>query len=303
MGAMTNRNPCRGKWVLVLVAVVVLTGCQTQTEEIEELKKTNGSTELGDAKDRKAEQLRQAADQGDAEAQYKLGVRYVEGDGVPQDHREAVKWYRLAAERGYAAAQFTLGKMYAEAGRGLSGWKPEGVPAQDLPEALRWLRLAADQGNAEAQHFLGVMSDIGLGVPLDHREAVKWYRMAAEQGHASAQHSLGGSYAEGEGVPQDYREAVKWYRKAAEQGHAWGQHSLGNSYAKGEGVPQDHVKAHAWLNLAAAHKFRQGQLGGTIMSFGEIRDRLAAQMTTAQIAEAQKLAADLWQRIGSSESE
>ncbi len=296
---MTNRNACTGKWILVFVAVVVLNGCQPKSEEIEKLEKTAGSTELGDAKDREVEQLRQAADQGDAGAQYKLGVRCAEGDGVPLDHREAVRWYGLAAERGHAAAQFTLGKMYAEAGSGLSGWKPEGVPAQDLPEALRWLHLAADQGNAEAQHFLGFMSDIGLGVPLDHREAVKWYRLAADQGHASAQHAVGSSYAKGEGMPQDYRGTVKWYRKAAEQGHAWGQHSLGNSYAKGEGVPQDYVKAHAWLNLAATHKFRLGTSG---MSFLEIRDRLAAQMTTAQIAEAQKLAADLWQRIESSES-
>lgn len=218
---MTNRNACTGKWILVFVAVVVLNGCQPKSEEIGKLEKTAGSTELGDAKDREVEQLRQAADQGDAGAQYKLGVRCAEGDGVP----------------------------------------------------------------------------------LDHREEVRWYGLAADQGHASAQHAVGSSYAKGEGMPQDYREAVKWYRKAAEQGHAWGQHSLGNSYAKGEGVPQDYVKAHAWLNLATAHKFRQGRLGGSIMSFGEMRDRLAAQMTTAQIAEAQKLAADPWQRIESSESE
>ena len=140
MGAMTNRNPCRGKWVLVLVAVVVLTGCQTQTEEIEELEKTNGSTELGDAKDRKAEQLRQAADQGDAEAQYKLGVRYAEGDGVPQDHREAVKWYRLAAEQALAEAQDNLGRMYA---------RGDGVP-EDYVKADVWLNLAAAQGNGNA---------------------------------------------------------------------------------------------------------------------------------------------------------
>ena len=43
--------------------------------------------------------LRAAAEQGDAEAQFNLGVRYRDGTGVPQDDAEAVRWYRLAAEQ------------------------------------------------------------------------------------------------------------------------------------------------------------------------------------------------------------
>ena len=55
---------------------------------------------------------RLAADQGDASAQYNLGVMYANGQGVPQNHAEAVKWYRLAADQGNASAQFNLGDMY-----------------------------------------------------------------------------------------------------------------------------------------------------------------------------------------------
>ena len=54
------------------------------------------------------------AEQGDATAQYKLGVMYANGKGVLKDDAEAVKWFRLAAEQGNAAAQFFLGLMYAE---------------------------------------------------------------------------------------------------------------------------------------------------------------------------------------------
>ena len=54
------------------------------------------------------------AEQGDADAQFNLGVMYDEGDGVPQDYKEAFKWYRLAAEQGDAFAQFELGVMYDE---------------------------------------------------------------------------------------------------------------------------------------------------------------------------------------------
>ena len=79
--------------------------------------------------------LRKAADQGKAEAQFYLGVMYAKGQGVPQDDAEAAKWYRKAAEQGYADAQDNLGIMYA---------KGQGVP-QDDAEAAKWWRKAADQ--------------------------------------------------------------------------------------------------------------------------------------------------------------
>ena len=87
------------------------------------------------------------AEQGDALAQYYLGVTHRDGLSVPQDYAHAVKWYRRAAEPGYAAAQFNLGVMYQE-GRG--------VP-QDYAESVKWYRLAAKQGHALAQTNLGVM--------------------------------------------------------------------------------------------------------------------------------------------------
>jgi len=75
------------------------------------------------------------AEQGDAQAQYNLGVMYDKGRGVPQDYKEAVKWYRLAAEQGVREAQYNLGNKYS---------KGQGVP-QDYKEAVKWYRLAAEQ--------------------------------------------------------------------------------------------------------------------------------------------------------------
>ena len=54
----------------------------------------------------------------DVRAQVELGLRYTEGQGVPKDEREAVRWYTLAADQGNADAQFFLGWMYAE-GKGV----------------------------------------------------------------------------------------------------------------------------------------------------------------------------------------
>ncbi len=53
--------------------------------------------------------IKEAAEQGDAEAQYSLGVCYAYGKGVEQDYKEAVKWYTAAAEQGHVKAQFNLG--------------------------------------------------------------------------------------------------------------------------------------------------------------------------------------------------
>ena len=84
---------------------------------------------------------RQQAEQGAANAQNDLGVMYYNGEGVPQDYVEAVRWYRLAADQGFAAAQLNLGVMY-DRGRG--------VP-QDYVEALRWVNLAAARASSDRQ--------------------------------------------------------------------------------------------------------------------------------------------------------
>ena len=154
--------------------------------------------------------VRQAAEQGDATAQFNLGNMYASGRGVLEDDAEAVRWYRLAAEQGDADAQFYLGVMYA------SG---DGVPEDDA-EAVKWYRRAAEQGEkAEAQLSLGFMNYLGEGVPKNNAEAGKWFRLSAEQGLAEAQLGLGILYEQGWGVPEDYVLAYAWYNLASAQGN------------------------------------------------------------------------------------
>mgnify|MGYP003379299219 CR=1 FL=1 len=112
---------------------------------------------------------RPLADQGNASAQYNLGVMYSRGDGVPQDYAEALKWYRKAADQGEASAQYNLGFMYHNG---------QGVP-QDYVEAHKWYRKAADQGHASAQLNLGVMYDSGQGVPQDYVASHQWLNLSA----------------------------------------------------------------------------------------------------------------------------
>jgi len=119
---------------------------------------------------------RPLAEQGNATAQFSLGLMYENGDGVAKNHAEAVKWYRRAAEQGDANGQFLLGKMY-EFGRGV---------AQDDAEAVKWYRLAAEQGDAESQSTLGFAYwKGGKNVAKNFVLAHMWFNVASRRGDAN----------------------------------------------------------------------------------------------------------------------
>ena len=127
---------------------------------------------------------RPLAEQGHAEAQFRLGFLYVRGLDVPQDDTLAAKWYRKAAEQGQVQAQLALAGWHARCGGNIGPLclLRMGSPNLDYTEAAKWYRLAAEQGNAEAQLNLGIMSTEGLGVPQDYVMAHKWLNLAAAQG-------------------------------------------------------------------------------------------------------------------------
>ena len=153
------------------------------------------------------------------------------------------------------------------------------VERKDYATAFTLVRPLAEQGDAKAQTLLGELYGVyALGNGIDLAEAAKWYRRAADQGNAEAQWRLAQKYY----FDEDYAQAVAWSRKAADQGHAFGQLFLGMMYRDGQGVPQDYVIAHMWFNLAAA---ADG-------SGAKSRDDIAAKMTPAQIAEAQRMASE-----------
>jgi TPR repeat protein len=90
------------------------------------------------------------AELGDAEAQNNLANCYDLGHGVPQDDKQAVKWYTKAAEQGHAGAQRGLANCYRH-GRGV---------LQDYKQAANWFTKAAEQGVAEAQNNLALYTGV-----------------------------------------------------------------------------------------------------------------------------------------------
>ncbi len=114
----------------------------------------------------------ETAAQGDARAQYGLGIMYRNGDGVEEDPVKAAEWLTKSADQGFAGAQFNLGIMYQ---------KGAGVERSDS-RAAELYEAAAVQGMAQAQYNLGVLHQLGMGVNRDLVEAYVWFTMAGLQG-------------------------------------------------------------------------------------------------------------------------
>ena len=141
-----------------------------------------------------------AAEQGNAIAQFNLGMKLADGQGSIQDYTSAMSWLLKAANQGNASAEYRLGVMYANG---------EGVQ-KDYSEAVMWYRKAAEHGDVVAQFNLGVKLTNGQGVAQNYKEAMSWYSKAAEQGQANAQNNLGVMYFSGQGVPRNLIQAYKW---------------------------------------------------------------------------------------------
>jgi len=100
---------------------------------------------------------------------------YENGQGVPKDYAEAVKWHQRAAAQGHVKAQYNLAFRYH---------KGQGVPKDDTEAAKRWQK-AAERGYARAQYNLAVMYEKGQGVPQDYVLSHMWFNLAASRFHAS----------------------------------------------------------------------------------------------------------------------
>ncbi len=88
--------------------------------------------------------LRAAAEQGNAKSQLGLGVAYEQGEGIAKDYQQALAWFRKAAAQGFAGAEYAMGIARADGA---------GVP-KDTLRAVAWFRKAAAQGYQPAQRDL-----------------------------------------------------------------------------------------------------------------------------------------------------
>ncbi|MCC8115295.1 MAG: toll/interleukin-1 receptor domain-containing protein [Bacteroidales bacterium] len=182
-----------------------------------------------------------SANQGFTEAEFSLGYKYHKGIGVAKNLQNAILYYKRAADKGFMNAQVNLGFIYETGGEGI----------EDLSQAVTYYAKAAAQGSALAQSNLGSCYELGKGVGIDYGKAAEYYQKAAAQGDARAMCNLGVFYFYGQGVPKDVKKGIECYQKSAEKGDTVAQTNLGINYEKGDGVCQDYTKAVEYYQKAA----------------------------------------------------
>jgi TPR repeat protein len=168
-------------WVRTFI--LALTVLFAHTAKADQLAEAIRAIEEGRTK-QAAQLLTPLANAGSATAQFRLGLLYYMGHGVPEDEKQAVFYWKKAAGQGSVDAMFHLGSAYL-----FGSQAARTVPDPDR-EAATWYFQAASAGHAEAQYHLGLLFLAGKGVIDSRTEAARWMRKAAAQGHAEAKKAL-----------------------------------------------------------------------------------------------------------------
>jgi len=168
-------------------------------------------------------EVQTAANEGNTEAMIVYGMRLMQGEGVDANTTEGLEWINKAADAGDTQAWYVLGVIYAnEMGVELDFAKagdadcqtsmgmlyeagdkiPSGVKA-DGAEAAKWYQMAAEQDYTEAIWHLAKILGRGIGVEQNDEEALVWFRRGAELGNGDCMWGLGRSYLKGVAVEVD----------------------------------------------------------------------------------------------------
>lgn len=169
-------------WARTFIFALLVTLSHTATAD--SLADAIKAIEAGQSK-QAAQLLTPLAIAGNSTAQFRLGILYYMGQGVPEDEKQAIFYWKKAASQGSADAMFHLGSAYL-----FGNQAARTVPDPDR-EAATWYFQAASAGHADAQYHLGLLFLAGKGVIDSRTEAARWMRKAAGQGHPEAKKALG----------------------------------------------------------------------------------------------------------------
>ena len=186
--------------------------------------------------------LNQAQALDSIDATVMLGIVYLQGTAIKQNHQKAFKLFRTAAQQGNATAQCYLAECY------LHG---KGVKYNDNL-AVEWMKKAADQHDVYAQQNLSDFYLMGKITPKNEQLGIYYKTLAAEQGLAVAQIDLARCYATGYGVKKDYTVAFEWYLAAAEFEEPYAVYQVGSYLLQGRiGQYPNATAAFPWFLKAA----------------------------------------------------
>ncbi|MBQ3374092.1 MAG: SEL1-like repeat protein [Anaerolineaceae bacterium] len=206
----------------------------------------------------------QAAEQGHAEAQYKLGSCYYLGLGIDQNTTKAEEWISKSVQQGFFEAECLLGYFYygqVQFSTTYNSTRPVNIQIH-LPEwfvnaisisyPIKYEEIRFEDGTTGGQ-ISGGKWYTGYGVEKDRFKATELFRSAADNNYSIAEYNLGICYETGQGVKEDELSAFEWYLRAAEKEYEAAENKIGFCYATGTGVTEDHEKAIECFSLSADH--------------------------------------------------
>lgn len=236
--------------------------------------KGKGSVEKD--KGKMLEIYKRAAEMGESDAIYKLGLFYEKGILVEKDERKAYFMYLKAAELRNLAARERLAQICAQKKfplqRGYWERRANAVKAasffngpvklhrgifDEFLSKFKMGALARDHYKAEEMDDASAMFWLGYsymngenGAKQDEKKAVDWYRKAVEAGKTSAMNNLAVCYEHGVGVEKNMEKAVALYREAAEYGEGASMYHLGDIAAHGTLGETNKAKSLDWYKKA-----------------------------------------------------
>ncbi len=235
------------------------------------------------------EAVKKRAQEGDAMAQYAVGLFYYWQDIAalqePQDEfnsresknaEEGLRWFKMAARQGCIPAYQNMYRILANGGNGILRDREAAVAfAEEFKDLVQisgagcydvsydygelknyeqqriWAERGAAQGNASCFNSLGIIYLSGYGTEADDNEAYRNFCEADARGNKFGSYNVGRCYHKGWGVPKDPDQAFAFFLKSAEQDHAGSMEYVARYYFEGTPlVPQDFLKCREWSEKA-----------------------------------------------------
>lgn len=213
------------------------------------------------------------------DAQFTLGISYINGDLVEIDEEKGLSLLKSAAKLKNVLAQFEIGRILitrkseddkrtgvsyfasaakthppAMTGLAICYRNGIGIP-KDADKAHSWFEKAAEHDDAFALNYLGLYHL----EKKQGKQAFTAFSRAAQLGMASAKINLAICYLEGKGVKRDVSKAIEWLEDAATGGNGKAEYYLGYIFSNQSFGQMDINKAIEWLKKSVSHGYEQAE--------------------------------------------
>lgn len=220
----------------ILIIILLLYWGQKQSE-----KETRARYERERAE---TERLRQAADNGDAQACAELAERYINGLGTARNYKTAIELAKKSLDSGNGNAKVILGSAYFEQAK-------QYMENADMQKAVEFYRLSTQYGESRAYHNLAVCYFQGKGVTQNLHKGLELAKKAYDMGNKNVCGTIASYYRNPDFGINDHVTGHKWDMIGAKAGNTLCQIRVAFDYEDGTGVQINIGEAYKWFKIIA----------------------------------------------------